>query len=163
MGDERFVGVRDSGSMASARAALEALFAPKSPAPPPVVSKRDSAKMVTARAAVTRAPEEARLVAKLLAAQGRAEVSRVADEIARAGVALPDDQEVHLQLLEHTDEARVRDALGAILRLLDAEPPKRRTVLDARLRRIEDAADEAATRALGSEVRRKLARAARPL
>ncbi len=177
--DRELGGIRgtmaSSGSSASSassanqhRAALEALFAPKTPAPPPVVSKRDSAKMITAPSRVSttdvvRAAEQERLVARLLAAQGRTEISRAAEDVARAGFAFPDEQEVHLQLLEHGDEDRVRSALSVFARLLDSEPAKRRTVLDSRLRRIEDCADEASTRELGSVVRRKLARSARPL
>ena len=167
--DSRVQGFPETTASSQHLAALEALFAPKTPAPPSVVSKRDSAKMVTtpSRTAsgtdVVRAAEQERLVARLLAAQGRTEVSRAADDLVRAGFAFPDEQEVHLQLLEHADEDRVRAALAVFARLLDAEPAKRRTVLDARLRRIEAFADEAATRDLGSEIRKKLARSARPL
>lgn len=170
--DSRVQGIAETTASSQHLAALEALFAPKTPPPPPVASKRDSAKMVTtptrapggaAQSTPARAAEQARLVARLLAAQGRTEVSRAADDVERAGFAFPDEQEVHLQLLEHADEDRVRSALSVFARLLDAEPVKRRTVLDARLRRIEAFADEAATRDLGSEIRKKLARAARPL
>jgi hypothetical protein len=122
--------------------------------------------MVTAAPRVAtdpRATEHERLVARLLSAEGRNAVSRAADDVVRAGFAFPDDQEVQLQLLEHGDEARVRDAIEVLARLLEAEPARRRTVLDSRLRRIEDCADEASTRELGSELRRKLTRSARVL
>jgi glycerol-3-phosphate O-acyltransferase len=150
------------------RAALEALFAPKTPAPQraATVSKRDSAKMVSAPSRTTtdaRAAEQERLVARLLASAGRTAVSRAADDITRAGFALPDEQEVQLQLLEHADEERVRSAIESLARLLDGEPAKRRTVLESRLRRIEDCADEAITRELGADLRRKLGRSLRPL
>jgi hypothetical protein len=74
---------------------------------------------------------------------------------------LPREQDVQLALLEHSDEARVRDALDALAALLATEAPKRRTVLDSRLRRIEDCAEESATRDLASSLRRSLARVAR--
>jgi hypothetical protein len=109
------------------RAALEALFAPKQDLPPPSPTKRESAKMVQARE-TERGPrdeERTKLLARLLAAEGR-------------------------------DEARVQGALSVLAKLLDNEAPKRRTVLDARLRRLEDTAEDPATREQTSALRKRL-------
>lgn len=158
--DERFHGPSrrpaDAG-MSAHRAALEALFAPKPPPPPPSApAKRDSAKMVTVPARPARVPDERdKLLERLLAAAGRTAVSRAVDDLRRAGFEIPDEQETQLQVLEHADEERVREALLVLGRLLESESPARRTVLESRLRRIEECADEASTRELAAAVRRK--------
>jgi hypothetical protein len=148
--------------MSAHRAALEALFAPKPPPPPPSVpAKRDSAKMIVAPARPlpcqdAREDERRTLLAALYAAAGRTAVSRAVDAMRRAGFEIPSEQEAQLQMLEHADEERVREALLALSRLLDRESPVRRTVLESRLRRIEECADEATTRDLAAVVRKKL-------
>jgi hypothetical protein len=139
------------------RAALEALFAPR---PPPVpVPARSSTKIVVAaaREEEPRAAELQRRVARLLAAEGRAAVSRATRILLEHGFALPLDQEVQLKLLEHEDEARVRRAVEALTELLTTQPPKRRALLESRLKRIEEGAEEAPTRAMASSLLRKLA------
>ena len=157
--DERFHGPSrrpaDAG-MSAHRAALEALFAPKPP-PPSVPPKRDSAKMVTVPARPLRVPDERdKFLERLLAAAGRTAVSRAVDDMRRAGVEIPEEQHSQLQVLEHADEERVREAMLVLGRLLESESPARRTVLESRLRRIEECADEASTRDLAAAVRRKL-------
>jgi hypothetical protein len=88
-----------------------------------------------------------RLVARLTAAEGRPAITRAADAILAAGHALPDDdQSVQLQLLEHSKEDYVERALSNLARILAAEPCKRPTVLQSRLRRLEQFADEPTTR-----------------
>jgi hypothetical protein len=150
----------DARASSKYRAALEALFAPKPAAPPAdVVPDRSSVKMVTvpvAREADPRHAERTKRLAKLLAAEGRAAVSKAADDYLQAGFALPEEQEVLLKLLDHTGEDRVRDALHRLLVLLDREPAQRRAVLDARVRRLEEDAEEPETRALATSVRRKV-------
>jgi hypothetical protein len=175
MGYERFGGFGgrgnrgedDRASSAHHRAALEALFTRDKPRKAQPASKRDSARLVTARAPSSergeRVAEHERLVTRLVEAEGRVEVTRAANDLARAGLPFPDEQEVHLQLLEHSEEEHARDAIAALSRLIDGEPAKRRALMESRLRRIEECADEAATRTAASELRRKLARAARPL
>ena len=145
------------------RAALEALFAPKPATPTPAavaVAKRESAKLVVRREKDEgpRAAEQSKLLARLLVAQGRTAVTKAAEEFLRAGFAFPAEQEVHLQLLEHSDEERVRDALSALAKLMESEAAKRRTVLDSRLRRLEECAEERATREEATSLRRTLAR-----
>lgn len=100
--------------------------------------------------------ERERLLARLLASEGRAMISRAADECRRAGVEFPLTQPVQLQLLEHVDEALARHALAALGRLFAAEPPLKRPILEQRLKRLETNADEEATRAAAAELRRSL-------
>jgi hypothetical protein len=67
-----------------------------------------------------------------------------------------DDQMTALQLLEHPDETRVQAALSNLAQILDKEPAKRATVLDSRLRRLEEFADEQATRQAAAELRKRV-------
>lgn len=145
------------------RAALEALFSPakKQDSKDHRAGPRPRAKMVAVPAKSADDPaavERARLLRKLLDAQGRPAVTRAAEELVRAGVPFPEDQEVQLQLLEHSREERVQGALEVLSRLLEAELPQRRTVLEARLRRLEDDAEEATTRELAAELRKRVGR-----
>jgi hypothetical protein len=151
------------------RAALEALFAPRrdpntegeGQAKANGRSSRDGSAKVTGRIVLPPPPqsdprtaERQRLLSKLLLAQGRPNVSKAADEFVRAGFTFPDDQDVHLQLLEHLDEEHVRSAIDALSALLVGELPKRRAVLDSRLRRIEEFAEDVATREAAARLRR---------
>jgi hypothetical protein len=141
------------------KAALEALFAPKVEAPPPTPARHESVKLVTVPRAAEDDPrkrEREKLLGRLLGAEGRLAVSKAADEYLRAGFELPQEQEVLLQLLDHAEEERVRHALSGLTRVLDDQQPKRRTVLESRLRRLEDSAEDEATRDLTKALRRKL-------
>lgn len=129
--------------------------------PPPVAPKLT--RLFQPKIVVPRAPstdpvvlERERLVAMLLLAEGRHAISAAAEAIVRAGHGLPETQEVHLQLLEHSDEARVREAIAALDAILSREPARRRPVLEQRLRGIEQYADEPATRDAATALRRKL-------
>lgn len=144
------------------RAALEALFAPKKK---PVPEADERAALAAAKGGgriVLKAPttvdpaaaELQRLLARLLVAEGRAAVSKAADELLRGGHTFPTTQDVYLQLLEHRDEALVRTAIEGLRGLLAGEPPKRKTVLESRLRRLEELAEDGATRSAASELRR---------
>ena len=131
-------------SEADPRAALEALFAPRQEPPPPSLQRLGdgggrSEPGLRSAYAVTR-------VTKLLFA---------------AGFTLPIDQEIQRKVLEHSDEAQVRDALCVLMALLEREPPQRPTVLDARLRRLEENAEERATRDLAAALRRRVTMAVR--
>jgi hypothetical protein len=131
-------------------AALHALFAPK---PQPASTPRIEARII---ALPVRHHDEVRerLLAKLLAAEGPSAIARAAEEFLRI-YPMPRDQDACLQVLEHPDEARQREAMRALaLLFLDNERPRRRAVLDSRLRRIEADADERDTRDLASELRR---------
>jgi hypothetical protein len=100
--------------------------------------------------------ERERLLARLVASDGRAMISRAATECQRAGVEFPLEQAVQLQLLEHVDEAVARAAMSALAQIFGAEAPMKRPVLEQRLRRLEDSADEEATRSAAAELRRSL-------
>lgn len=101
-----------------------------------------------------------RLLDRLVACEGRSAISRIANEFWSNDIPVPEEQEVQLQLLEHVDERRARDAIDAMSRLLRAEAPIKRPILDQRLRRLEDEADEAETREKAGELRRWLRGAA---
>jgi hypothetical protein len=100
--------------------------------------------------------ERRKMLARLLDSQGRGAISRAADDFLQRGFELPNEQAVHLQLLEHFDETKARESVEAIAMLLRTEAPMKRPVLDQRLRRLEEHADEAATRDLAANVRRAL-------
>jgi hypothetical protein len=164
----------DARSSSKYRAALEALFAPKPAAALNSLSEGQAGAAVgvappekSAKKMVTlptrddpRGPEREKRLAKLLAAEGRAAVTKATEDFVGAGFELPEEQEVALKVLDHAHDARVLTALESLGRLLEAEPPQRRTVLDARLRRLEDDADDAEVRALASTLRKRLS--ARP-
>ncbi|MBI5537612.1 MAG: hypothetical protein HY898_33120 [Deltaproteobacteria bacterium] len=139
------------------RSALEALFAPRveeTAAPPEVAKIAPRMVLPPSPNADPRNAERRRLLGKLLAASGPGTISKIADEFLSAGFALPDDQEVHLQLLEHVSETRVREAVEVLSRLLAGELPKRKHVLDQRLRRIEEHAEEETTKTAASALRK---------
>jgi hypothetical protein len=107
-----------------------------------------------------RREERAKRLAKLMAAEGRAAVTKACEAFVNAKLTLPEEQEVMLKLLDHDRDDRVRSALTSLSRLLDTEAPQRRAVLDARLQRLEGAED-ADVRALASSLRKKLAHVVR--
>jgi hypothetical protein len=147
------------------RAALEALFSPKK-------TEEDAGKVQKALEAATgksqrivlapppqadpRAADRQKLLGKLLAAEGRPAISKAANELFKHGFTLPPEQDVYLQLLEHTNEERVRDAIAALASILLGELPKRRAVLQSRLRRIEEYAEDSATRTAAAELWRQV-------
>ncbi len=149
---------RASATAREHRNALEALFAPKVEEAAPVAMPKTAARIVLAPNpdADPRHAERRRLLARLADAAGPASISRVANDFIAAGFEFPDDQEIYLQLLEHVDEERVRDAIARLTRLLAGELPKRKPVLDQRLRRIEEHAEEPTTRDAASALRRVL-------
>jgi hypothetical protein len=124
----------------------------------PSTPPRRSARIVatSSRHADGAEAERQRLLSRLLTSEGRAMISRAADECRRAGVEFPLEQAVQLQLLEHVDEALAREAVVALGRILSAEPPQKRPILEQRLRRLEDSADDEATRSAAAELRRSL-------
>ncbi|HEY3493527.1 MAG TPA: hypothetical protein VGK73_02530 [Polyangiaceae bacterium] len=126
----------------------------KAQEPPP----RRSARIVAApsRDGDLTLRERERLLARLLASEGRSAITRAAEEFRRAGFEFPAEQPVLLQLLEHLDEAEVRASIGTLSGLLSRETPFKRPVFEQRLRRLEDAADEEATRHAAAELRRAL-------
>ena len=155
----------DRRSAKQHRAALEALFAPKRDpeAEKAVESKNGTPSKPGGRIVLasppqadSRAGERQKLLGKLLVAEGRPSVSKAADEFTKAGFTFPDEQDVYLQLLEHAREEHVRTALDTLDRLLAGELPKRRAVLESRLRRIEQFAEDGETREAAARLRRRV-------
>lgn len=125
----------------------------------PKLTRLAAPKIVTPKPPPTDAKtlERARLLAALLAAQGRAAVTQAGDQFFAAGFTLDlSDQAPHLQLLEHASEVRVRDALEALGHILRREPARHRPVLEQRVARIEETAEEAPTRDAAAALRRAL-------
>jgi len=149
------------------RAALEALFAPRQEPEKNAKDKngKDGSSTTPKPGRIVLAPppqsdprgvERQKLLGKLLGAEGRPRITKAANDFLGAGFTFPDDQDVHLKLLEHSDESRVREALGALGTLLVGELPKRRAVLESRLRRIEEFAEDETTREAAAQLRRKV-------
>jgi hypothetical protein len=150
------------------RDALEALFAPRkeseanaSAAPSGTRSSKDA--KPAGRIVLAPPPQSdpdavnrQRLLAKFLAAEGRPSVSKTANEFLKAGFTFPDEQDVHLKLLEHVDESMVCCAIDALTTLLAGALPQRRAVLESRLRCIEEYAEDDATRKKAEELRRRV-------
>jgi len=151
------------------RAALDALFAPKrdpeaedagsaggKPRTNGVAKPGGRIVLASALQLDPRTAERQKLLGKLLVAEGRPKISKAADDFAKAGFTLPEEQDVYLQLLEHTSEERVCAAIEVLGTILAGELPKRRAVLESRLRRIEQFAEEAATREAAERLRRRV-------
>jgi hypothetical protein len=100
--------------------------------------------------------ERERLLGRLLSSEGRSAITRAADVYLKAGFDFPIEQPVQLQLLEHHDESLVRSALDALRGIVSREAPLKRPIFEQRLRRLEDSAEEEATRSAASELRRVL-------
>lgn len=156
----------DAREVKQHRAALEALFAPRKEEPAPREGGAKGAASSSkgpGRIVLSPAPQSdpghasrQKLLGKLLFADGRSQISKAAADFLRAGFTFPDEQDVQLQLLEHSDEAQVRAAIDTLTRLLAGELPKRRAVLESRLRRIEQFAEEPATRECAERLRRSV-------
>lgn len=93
------------------------------------------------------------LLERLANCEGRSAISRIADELLQDG-GIPEQQEYQLQLLEHVDEQRVLAAISVLQRLFEVQDPIKRPILDRRLRRLEDEADEPEVRHRAAELRR---------
>jgi len=147
---------RENAATKQYRKALEALFSPKKPDEEPAALPKTAARIVLPPnpEADPRNEERRKLLGRVLAASGPASISKAANEFIEAGFDFPEDQEVYLQLLEHTSEDRVRDAIDRLAMILAGQVPKRKPVLEQRLRRIEEHAEEASTRDAAASLRR---------
>ncbi len=152
------VKARASAS-ATPKAKRESLPPPKpeskrSPDPSP----KRAARIVqpTATSADERELQREKLLSRLIKSEGRSATTRAANDYRSAGFEFPTEQAVQLSLLEHFDEEIVRQAITALAELIDAEAVLKRPVLEQRLKRLEDTAEEEATRAAASELRRTL-------
>jgi len=99
---------------------------------------------------------EQRLLERLMRSQGRVAISRAADELWESKFKAPRQQEVQIQLLEHENEQRARDAVFVMAELLQRESPIQRPVLDQRLRRLEEFAEDPITRDAARALRRSM-------
>ncbi|APR81956.1 Hypothetical protein A7982_07305 [Minicystis rosea] len=146
------------------RAALEALFAPKrEPEADDAKAKNGAPSKASGRIVLapppqtdSRAAERQKLLSRLLVAEGRPGVSKAADAFLAAGFTFPEEQDVYLQLLEHAREEHVRGAIDRLDTILAGELPKRRAVLESRLRRIEQFAEDEETREAAARLRRRV-------
>jgi len=100
--------------------------------------------------------ERRRLLQRLLDCEGRSAISRAAEAYLTAGFEFPEDQEVQLQLLEHFNEDRALAAVNVLQVIMAREAPKKRPVFEQRLRRLEEYADELATRDAAAALRRAI-------
>ena len=122
----------------------------------PVASRR-AARIVGAPVAVDDSELERRhLLTRLLDSEGPAAITRAANAYRKGGFQFPAEQLVQLKLLEHRDEAEVCAALDVLTALLDEQTPIQLPVFEQRLKRLEDGAEEAATRSRAAELRRVL-------
>jgi hypothetical protein len=96
-----------------------------------------------------------RLLDRLVTCEGRGAISRIASELFESG-GIPEEQPYQIQLLEHVDERRASEALDVLVRLLERQVPIKRPILDQRLRRLEEEAEEGSVRDRARELRRRL-------
>lgn len=141
------------------RAALEALFQKKPEGAEKIEKMMPSIVLprvveASGEPAVNKRQE---MLRKITLAQGTRPISDAFDTFLSAGHTLPDDQEIFLQMLEHRDEERVREALAKLDQLLMGQLPKRKPVLVQRLKRLEELAEEPSTREAAVTLRRKVA------
>ncbi len=121
-------------------------------------AKRRAARIIASPAGPRDAKEIERkgLLDRVLVAEGRRSISAAVEAYYAAGFTLPTTQQAWLQLLEHNDEARVTEAIAHLTLILEEEEPERRRVLESRLRRLEEFADEPTTQRAASDLRRIL-------
>jgi hypothetical protein len=99
---------------------------------------------------------EQQLLDRLVRSQGRGAISRAADDLWESKFVAPRQQEIQIQLLEHENEHRARDAVFVMAELLQREAPIKRPVLDQRLRRLEQSAEDPITRDAAGALRRSM-------
>jgi hypothetical protein len=97
-----------------------------------------------------------RLLSQYMASEGRAAITRAADNYFDAGFEFPLEQGVQIRLLEHFDEARGLSALKVLKELLSLEEPEQTPILRQRVKRLEENGEEAETRDLATEIRKVL-------
>jgi len=105
---------------------------------------------------LTQSNREQQLLDRLVRSQGRGAISRAANDLWESKFVAPKRQEVQIQLLEHENEHRARDAVFIMAELLQRESPIKRPVLDQRLRRLETSAEDPITRDAAGALRRSM-------
>ncbi len=123
-----------------------------------VVKDRTAARIVQALPGEQddREGERLRLLERIVLSEGRSAISRAIDVYLHAGFELPREQEVQLQLLEHVREEHAREGIQGLTELLASSEPIKRPILVQRLRRIEEYADEDASREAAAALLRVL-------
>lgn len=95
--------------------------------------------------------------ARLLKAQGSLPITTAVDSFFAAGHALDEeDDAAWVQVLEHRDESRVREAIDKLSQRATSKLAMHRLVLLQRLRRIEDSGDERETREAAAVFRQRV-------
>jgi hypothetical protein len=97
-----------------------------------------------------------RLIGRLIASEGRSLISKLVDEILSHDWSLPVAQDVQIQVLEHVDERRAGAALDVMIELLASQPAIKKPILDLRLRRLEEGAEDPEIRGKAARLRRSL-------
>jgi hypothetical protein len=155
------VAARQSSAVKEYKAALEALFEKKPEGAEKIQKMMPSVNLPRVVEAPADEPaatgKRQDLLRKIGAAQGSKAISDAVEAFLAAGHTLPDDQEIFLQMLEHRDEVRVREAIAQLERLLAGQLPKRKPVLVQRLKRLEENADDHETRTAAATLRRRVA------
>lgn len=129
---------------------------PQRPEPEPAPRRTARIVQVTKTDADDRERQRLRLLDRLMAAETRGAITRAADELSREGFDLPVEQPVHLQLLEHFDEERARGAIEVLATLVAKEAPYKRPLLEQRLRRLEEYAEDTEVKNAAAELRRAI-------
>jgi hypothetical protein len=149
--------VAASAEPTAGRREIEAQKTPK-PKAVPAPGPRRSARIIQTLSTEVDDQEKLRqrLLQRLVSSEGRLAISNAANELWSHQFEAPQKQELQLQLLEHFDETRARQAIDSLAALLEREPPIKRPILEQRLRRMEEHAEEAATRDAARALRRAL-------
>ncbi|MBI3201183.1 MAG: hypothetical protein HYZ29_06530 [Myxococcales bacterium] len=164
------IAARRPGAPLVARAPAAMSAAPKSvrparlePAaraaePEPQPAQRRTARIVqvTQTSADDREKLRLRLLDRLAGSETRGAITRSADELVREGFELPAEQPLQLQLLDHFDEERARAAIEVLSTLIAKEPAFKRPIMDQRLRRLEEYAEDPSVRDAAAELRRAI-------
>jgi hypothetical protein len=155
--DENGVGDASAGGPIAGGAGTELEGAERPNGTGRVDVRRRVARIVKA-AEQAAAPDnrEQRLLERLMRSQGRVAISRAANDLWEGKFKAPRQQEVQIQLLEHENEHRARDAVFVMAELLQRESPVQRPVLDQRLRRLEEFAEDPITRDAARALRRSM-------
>lgn len=123
----------------------------------PRTAKRRAARIVRAEpGAGSQDHLRDRLLDRLVHSEGRGAISRAADDLWASAVEPPKEQAVQIQLLEHEDETRAQHAVFVMAELLQKESPIKRPILDQRLRRLEQSAEDPITRDAARALRRSM-------
>ena len=151
-------GASGSGASGNGSAPLEDGNAGAANAAAPRTDVRRRAVRIVKAAEQTVATDnrEQRLLDRLMRSQGRVAISRAANDLWESKFKAPRQQEVQIQLLEHENEHRARDAVFIMAELLQRESPVQRPVLDQRLRRLEEFAEDPITRDAARALRRSM-------